>query len=110
LPAVGDVAARAAPGNTHWRSNRVGPARGDDTTQEDVVANQLAERYAELLLEKISSDKYPSTTQMDMLESIAPPRELVAYILHLMEKIENDRFPSVPMMERVQRLISLFGP
>ena len=36
------------------------------------MANPLAERYAEALLEKIAGDKYPSTTDMDMLEAIAP--------------------------------------
>jgi hypothetical protein len=73
------------------------------------VANPLAERYAELLLERIRSDLYPSGTQMDMLEAIAPPPQLIEYILHLMERIQADQYPSVPMMQRVQRLVAGFG-
>ena len=73
------------------------------------MANPLAERYAETLLERISSDKYPSCTQMDMLESIAPPTVLAQYALHLMERIDEDQYPSVPMMQRIQRVVLGFG-
>lgn len=73
------------------------------------MANPLEERFAELLLERIRSDEHPSATHMNMFESIAPPRQLVEYILHLMEKIENDRNPSISLMRRVQKLISGFG-
>jgi hypothetical protein len=74
-----------------------------------VVANPLAEHYAEVLLEKISRDKHPSGTHMDMLEAIAPPRVRVLFILDLMERIEEDAHPSIPMMRRVHRLIADFG-
>jgi hypothetical protein len=73
------------------------------------VANPLAEQYAETLLDRIRSDVYPSGTQMDMLEAIAPPQQLVEFILHLMDRISADQYPSVPMMQRVQRLIAGFG-
>jgi hypothetical protein len=46
---------------------------------------------------------------MDMLEAIAPPPQLIEYILHLMERIQADQYPSVPMMQRVQRLVAGFG-
>ena len=54
------------------------------------MANPLAEQYAETLLERISRDKYPSGTQMDMLEAIAPPRVLLLFIFHLIERLEED--------------------
>jgi hypothetical protein len=73
------------------------------------VANPLAEQFGETLLDKISRDKYPSNTQMDMLEEIATPRVRVLFIFHLMERIEEDVFPSIPMMQRTQRLIQSFG-
>jgi hypothetical protein len=73
------------------------------------VANPLQERYAEVLLDRIRSDKHPSATHMDLLESIAPPRQLAEYLLFLMETIENDEHPSIPMMQRVQGLVSGFG-
>jgi len=73
------------------------------------MANPLAEQFAEDLLERIRADMYPSTTHMDMLEEIAPPRVRVMFIFHLMERIEEDEYPSIPMMERTQRLIGSFG-
>jgi hypothetical protein len=73
------------------------------------VANPLAEQFGETLLDKISQDKYPSNTQMDMLEEIATPRVRVLFIFHLMERIEEDVYPSIPMMQRTQRLIQSFG-
>jgi hypothetical protein len=71
--------------------------------------NELHERYAEVLLERIRSDKHPSVTHMNLLEAVAPPRQLAEYTLHLMEKIESERHPSISMMYRVQKLISRFG-
>jgi hypothetical protein len=73
------------------------------------VANPLQERYAEVLLERIRGDQHPSVTHMNMFESIAPPRQLVEYILFLLETIEKDQNPSIPMMRRVQGLIAGFG-
>ena len=73
------------------------------------MANPLQERYAEVLLDRIRSDMHPSVSHMNLFESIAPPRQLVEYILVLMERIEGDPNPSLPMMRRVERLISGFG-
>ena len=73
------------------------------------MANPLLEQFGEVLLEKISRDMYPSTTQMDMLEAIATPRMRALFALHLMERFEEDEYPSIPMMQRAQRLIMTFG-
>ena len=73
------------------------------------MANPLQERYAEVLLDRIRSDKHPSTTHMNILESFAPARQRVEYALLLMEKIENDPNPSIPLMRRVQALIADIG-
>ena len=72
------------------------------------MANPLGDRYAEVLLERISSDMHPSVTQMNLLESVASDELLVAYILHLVERIENDPNPSISLMRRVQRLVTSF--
>ena len=73
------------------------------------MANPLQERYAEVLLERIRGDRHPSITHMDMFESVAPPKQLVEYILYLMELIENEQNPSISTMRRVQGLIAGFG-
>jgi hypothetical protein len=73
------------------------------------MANALQERYAEVLLDRIRNDRYPSTTQMDMLESVAPPRQLAEYVVHLLERIENEPHPSTSMMQRVQAIVARYG-
>ena len=60
--------------------------------------------FAEVLLDKLRADSYPSTTQMNMLEELMPPQLVPEYFQHLLERIETDRFPSVSMMQRVQRI------
>jgi hypothetical protein len=74
-----------------------------------VVANPLLEQFGEVVLDKITRDMYPGTTQMDMLEAIATPRMRALFALHLMERLEEDEYPSIPMMQRAQRLIMSFG-
>ena len=73
------------------------------------MANPLQERFAETLLDRIRKDQYPSVTQMDMLEAVAPPRVMVEFVLDLMQRIESDTHPSIPMMLRARRLIQQFG-
>ena len=73
------------------------------------MANPIQERFAEVLLERIRNDQYPSTTQMSMLEANASPRVLADYLVHLMERIEAEPHPSISMMQRVQSLAARFG-
>jgi hypothetical protein len=73
------------------------------------MANELQEHYAELLLERIRADRYPSADFMNILEQIAPPRVLLEYTLHLFERIESDTYPSIPMLQRAQRLVARWG-
>ena len=73
------------------------------------MANALHDQFAEVLLDRIRGDIYPSGTQMDMLESVASPRMRLEYVLHLMDRIEAEPHPSIPMMHRVRRLIDEFG-
>ncbi|HEX5780870.1 MAG TPA: hypothetical protein VFX80_03055 [Solirubrobacteraceae bacterium] len=73
------------------------------------MANPIEERFAEVLLERIRNDQYPSTTHMSMLEATASDRVLAEYILHLMERIEAEQHPSTSMMQRVQRLAAQYG-
>ena len=73
------------------------------------MANPIQERFAEVLLERIRNDHYPSTTQMSMLEANASPRVLADYLVHLLERIEEEPHPSIAMMQRVQGLAARFG-
>jgi hypothetical protein len=73
------------------------------------MANPLQETFAEVLLDRIRQDVHPSVTQMDMFESIAPPRQMGAYLAHLMERIEAEPYPSTSMMQRVQAIVMRFS-
>jgi hypothetical protein len=73
------------------------------------VANALEERFAEVLLDKIRNDVYPSGTHMDMLESLASPQVRLEFCMHLMERIQEEAHPSIPMMQRASRLMAEFG-
>jgi len=73
------------------------------------MANPIQEALAEVLLERIRSDAFPSATHMDMFEAVAPPRQLGQYLAHLMERIEADTHPSISLMRRVQNLATRFG-
>ena len=73
------------------------------------MANLLQERYAEILLDHIRGDTHPSTTHMDMLESVATDRVMVEYVLHLFDRVEAEPHPSIPMLQRIQRLSLQFG-
>ena len=73
------------------------------------MANELQAAYAEVLLNKIRGDVFPSTTHMDMFEAVAPPRQMGMYLAHLMQRIESEPHPSIPMMKRIERIIMRFG-
>jgi hypothetical protein len=73
------------------------------------VANALQEQFAEVLLDRIRGDMYPSTTQMDLLEEAAPPRQRAEFAIHLFERIQAEQYPSTSMLARARRLAEAFG-
>jgi hypothetical protein len=60
--------------------------------------------YSRLLMERVRADRYPSWTQMEILEQVLPPQLVPEYLEILLEKVMNDRWPSPPMMRRIQRV------
>ncbi len=67
---------------------------------------RLRDRYLEMLMERVREDTYPSVMQMDLVESLLPPREMDTYLDILLEKVEGERYPSVSMLARIQRLVA----
>ena len=59
---------------------------------------------ADLLLQRIREDDYPSATQMQLLESIIPQSMVNDYLEVLLEKIQADTWPSIPMIQRIIRV------
>ena len=76
------------------------------TTTRDEVQTALAR----LLLEKVRQDKYPSATQMALLEQIIPPALIREYLNVLLEKVLNDNAPSIPMLHRIQTVAQALPP
>jgi hypothetical protein len=70
--------------------------------------NQMESRVAlaGILLEKVRDERYPSSTQMTMIEQVLPPELLSRYVEILLEKVAQDNRPSIPMLQRIQRVIN----
>jgi hypothetical protein len=60
---------------------------------------------ANLLLQKIRQDKYPSSTQMDLLEQVIPRQLVRDYMNVLMEKVLIDNWPSNSLIRRLIRVV-----
>jgi hypothetical protein len=60
---------------------------------------------AGVLLKKVREDRYPSSTEMTMIEQIIPPQLLPRYAEVLIEKVAQDNRPSISMLHRLERVI-----
>jgi hypothetical protein len=56
------------------------------------------------LLKKVRDDKYPSVTEMAIIEEVIPPQLLPRYVEILIEKVMEESRPSISMLHRIQRL------
>jgi hypothetical protein len=58
----------------------------------------------QMLLEKVRQDRYPSTTQLDLIEQSLPPELIPDYMEVLVDKVAQDNYPSLSMIRRLQRV------
>jgi hypothetical protein len=58
------------------------------------------------LLEKVSADRYPSTTMLDLIEELLTEEEYPAYVTFLQGRLRDEQFPSIPMLKRLTKLIA----
>jgi hypothetical protein len=64
-----------------------------------------AEReIAQFLLERVEGDRYPSATQMNLLEQSLTPDLADEYVEVLLNKLRQDRWPSLDIVRRLQRV------
>jgi hypothetical protein len=61
---------------------------------------------AGVLLKKVREDRYPSSTEMDLIEQILPPQLLPRYVEVLLDKLAQDTRPSIEMIRRLQSVIN----
>jgi hypothetical protein len=59
---------------------------------------------AGVLLKRVREDRYPSATDMDMIEQIIPPQLLPRYVEVLLDKVAQDQRPSISMIHRLNRV------
>jgi hypothetical protein len=72
--------------------------------QNDLQECQVA--LARLLMDKIRTDTYPSSTQMNLLEQMIPRALASEYFDVLLEKVAADQWPSVSMLARMSRIVT----
>jgi hypothetical protein len=70
----------------------------------DVSRDQVETALAQVLLEKVRQDNYPSTTEMDLLEEIIPPDMVRDYVNVLLAKTLSSRWPSMSILRRLLRM------
>lgn len=59
---------------------------------------------AGILLKRVREDRYPSATDMDLIEQILPPQLMPRYIEVLLDKVAQDHRPSISMIHRIDRV------
>jgi hypothetical protein len=68
------------------------------------IENRAA--FAQILMDRVRADPYPSNNMMNIIEAVVPPQLVEDYLDILLEKVVNERFPSIPMLRRIQRVVS----
>jgi hypothetical protein len=69
--------------------------------------NQLEARavLAGMLLKRVREERYPSPTELSLIEEIIPPQLLPRYVDLLLNKLAQESRPSISMIHRVNRVI-----
>jgi hypothetical protein len=62
-------------------------------------------KYIRIMMERVRSDIYPSTTHMNLIEQSLPAEWIPDYLDVLLEKIADDPHPSIPMLRRIAALV-----
>jgi hypothetical protein len=59
---------------------------------------------ANALMDKVRGDRYPSTTQLSIIEEVIPREMVPDYLEILIDKVSQDSVPSIPMLRRISRV------
>lgn len=71
----------------------------------------LRRQYVELLMDQVRSNRFPSPTMLDRIESAVGDREAAErYVRRLIETLGGERFPSPGMLDRLAGLIDALEP
>jgi hypothetical protein len=65
------------------------------------------ERYYEMLMERVRTDRYPSSQLLDRIEaSFWTAEQVTQYIDMLLDKANQSWYPSKQLLDRIQRLLA----
>ena len=67
--------------------------------------NDRRTQILENLLQRVREDKYPSTTVLDMIESMLHDDDIDEYTSLLFEAVRDDRYPSMDLMRRLHSFL-----
>jgi hypothetical protein len=59
---------------------------------------------ANALMDKVRNDRYPSATQLSIIEEVIPREMVPDYLEILIDKVSEDSVPSIPMLQRISRV------
>lgn len=60
--------------------------------------------FVQTLLDKVREDRFPSSTQLEMIEQVIPREMVPDYLEVLIDKVADDNMPSIPMLRRIARV------
>lgn len=67
--------------------------------------NDLRSTFLQELLDRVQTDRYPSLSMLDRIESLLEPDEMSEYIQVLIDTVKADPYPSIDMLNRIQRYV-----
>ena len=78
----------------------------DSAVLQENLQGELSvrEEVLDVLLEKVRTDRYPSSSMLDDIERLLTPWRRDDYAEALLDKIRQDRFPSHALIQRAVRL------
>jgi hypothetical protein len=66
--------------------------------------NESRAVVAGMLMNKVRQERYPSATELSLIEQLIPPQLLPRYVDVLVEKIVQDDRPSISLLHRLDRV------
>lgn len=74
------------------------------TQDGPTLGEEARNAISRLLIERVRQDKYPSVTQMELIEQLMPPYLMRDYLNVLLEKVALESRPSISLMHRISKL------
>ena len=68
----------------------------------------LQQRYYDVLMERVRTDRYPSHQLLDRIEtSIWTAEQVSDYVEMLIEKVDETWYPSHQLLARIERMLQI---